>query len=73
MDRLRDDVQVASLTRPTWGRVRSRRTFPLAEGKMSDLSSSAAQWQDSTLYELLLAYRKMDCANDSDFVGAVTW
>ena len=72
MDRLRDDVQVASRTRPTWGCVRSR-TFPLVEGKMSDLSSSAVQWQDSTLYELLLvAYSKMDCANDSEFVGAVT-
>ena len=40
MDRLRDDVQVASRTRPTWSRVRSR-TLPLVEGKMSDLSSGA--------------------------------
>ena len=72
MDRLRDDVQVASRTRQsTWSCVRSR-TFPLVEGKMSALSSLAAQWQDSTLYELLLAYSKMDCANNSDFVGAVT-
>ena len=42
MDRLTDDVQVACRTRPTWGRVRSRRTFPLVEGKMSAEQFSGA-------------------------------
>ena len=50
MDRWSEDLQVECRTRPTWGRVCSRKRPPAGGKRNSDLWSSVVLWQDSTVY-----------------------